>query len=1589
MNKHPSLHSRSPFARAASPLLRPLAALLAAALAGGAAAQTTPALTVANETPASYNCDVYRWYDSAGKQRTAALSRNDAADPGGSRGGVLYQYRFTPAGSSTERVVTGTGAHGAYNGFGYVVNHISNADAFVSNLTAGTYTKVFTGRHHAIHQFKLTYPVNSINVTATIHWYFATGQDDPIYAITFDTSAAGSGGITGFTVDSRAPYGDMQFGGDGTNPDVSGIGWGDKYKFVTTSAPLTPQSTWDYSQTNTVPYTLMWIASPDAEMGAVQTLSWLQHNTGGSWFTSNWGRTSANRDVGDGTTFGAWMMPANWQWPYQLNQYELMDNTSPTSSKRCAWGMMYGAVGSTSYDGYGYENTYSGHPYQSYSVATVIGLHSTSAVQAQVTRTERVLAATLTANTGTLITAGPGGVGRTDSVTYAKAGYNATYGAYELTAANGAFSATLNSTGAIKNPTFIIRGMGGVPSQISLDGTVLVADQGYFASYDSATQSVWLTVNSNWTGSHVLASGAGVPPAVTVAVTPTTATIGRGMTASFAATVTYAANTAVTWSVVEASGGSVSTSGTYTAPTTLGTYHVRATSVADSTKSADATVTVVAPTVSLAPSTVAIAPSGSTTFTATVSYAANTVVTWSVVEAGGGSISTSGTYTAPAALGTYHVRATSIADPTKSAEATVTVANLAPTYTYIYQSALQGGWTNANWGATVNFAAGIVGGHSGTATAEVTIPDDWEGLAIGDISNWQANTYHYLSDVDTIEFDIYPHSDSTGFENMQFQIDDNVDGTTADSPTIVSLISNWASMTDAQRYNNWHHVVVDLSSLHAQFDRFLNIVFFKMAASGNPHFRLADIRYGSVPDVTAPVITLGTTVVDNTQLTLPFTTNESATYRIEYGYGDYAHTFTGPAAAATSHSAVLIGLTHGATLQYRIVATDSSGNAGLLTGTVAIVDPPPPTTATVTISVDTSATHAISPWIYGMNFYQDSAANLRNLTINRMGGNRWTAYNWENNASNSGSDWGPYSNDSHLGGGDTPSEAVRSIVAGDRTRGNASIFTVQMQGYVAADKNGLVTLNFPSHLASRFKQVVYKKPVATAGAFTTTPSTTDASVYMDEFVWAMNQKIPGLFTDPVNPTFIILDNEPELWPGTHAEIQQAPITVADYITKTIALTKAIKDVAPGVKTFGPVHYGYNGIVNWQNTTSYTFTSTYWFTDKYLADMRAASEADGRRLLDVYNFHWYSEAKGSGTRITLLPGPSLTDAQIQAIVQSPRSLWDSTYTEDSWVAENLGGPVRILSRLKEKIAANWPGTGLAITEWHNGGHNHIAGAIAVADNLGVFGQQGLFQASMWPDGDLASHTFDLAGFKMYRDFDGALGTFGDICLPTTSSNTALVSAYVSRDSAVPGRHVIVAINRSNSAQAVNFTGLSLAGSARMYRMTGASTTPALVGSPTVDLASWIVALPAYSITTVEITSSGQANYAAWRAASFTGTDLASDAISGPAADPDGAGLNNYARYAFDLDPRGPVTSPVTVGTVASGGSSYLTLTFNRRAAATDLSYIVESSTDLVTWTPVSGQTYAPGTPTNVTAQDSVALGTAGTPRRFLRVRIAAP
>lgn len=964
----------------------------------------------------------------------------------------------------------------------------------------------------------------------------------------------------------------------------------------------------------------------------------------------------------------------------------------------------------------------------------------------------------------------------------------------------------------------------------------------------------------------------------------------------------------------------------------------------------------------------------------------STILQWTVAGATGlsidpdvGVVSGTSVSVSPAAGTVYTLTATGPGG-TATATAGVGVGIGAWIYLDAYTDSLQGDWRVSNWGDAITNTSATSPERAGTAL-ETTMTGDWQGFSLADIGDfWMHLTPHYFSNTKLLEFDIY-FAGTADADALELILDD---AGAHNETMLTSRIPGWDTMTTTERYGHWHHVAVTLADLQPRTASFFRFVLFNTLPGARPRFFLDNVRLGTITDVLPPLIRPGATTVDFDTLALPFTTDEAATYQIEYGHGGYNRTLSGPALIATNHIASLTGLTRGATLQFRITATDSSGNQGILTGSVPVIDPPPPTTANVVITINPAATRPISPWIYGTNFYQTTATYLHNLTLNRQGGNRWTAYNWENNASNAGNDWF-YHNDGYLSDSPVPGEAVRPQLAADRARGNASLFTVPMLGHVSADKNGDdVTLVTPlsTRLATRFKQLVYRKPIATAGAFTLTPPADDDFVYADEFVWAMNQLVPGgIYTDPTTPTFISLDNEPDLWSHTHAEIDTALPSPETFIANTISLAKAIKDVAPTVKIFGPAHFGFSGMVTWQQHPS--FSGNYWFLDKYLHDLKTVSDLENRRLLDVFDIHWYPESSINGERVTNLNSATLSEEQAQTIMQSPRSLWDPTYTENSWIGQWYGGPILLLPRLRARIDAAWPDTALAITEWNNGGANHIAGAIAIADNLGIFGQHGIFAANYWALQAPTSATFNLAGFRMFRDYDGARGTFGDVSLASSSSDTAKVSAYISRDSADPTRVVIVAINRSNTSQAVAFNGLGLAGRARLFRLARASNLPVAVGESAIDLTRWLVSLPGYTVTTIELTETVAANtYAAWRLANFTGADLTNDALGGPEADPDGAGVKNFARYAFDLPARGPVAWPTAVALATNGADRFLTITFTRRTTASDLTYIVESSADLTHWTTVA--TVAPGSPASVSVQDHTPVGGAH-PRRFLRAR----
>jgi hypothetical protein len=122
-------------------------------------------------------------------------------------------------------------------------------------------------------------------------------------------------------------------------------------------------------------------------------------------------------------------------------------------------------------------------------------------------------------------------------------------------------------------------------------------------------------------------------PVVAVSITPITSSISVTQTAQFSAAVTGSTNTAVTWT---ASAGTVA-NGLFTPPMLAGSYKVTATSQADTTKSAVATVTVTAPAAQFTSAPVTTASEGTDyTYTVEAEDPAGTTVTYALTSAPAG-----------------------------------------------------------------------------------------------------------------------------------------------------------------------------------------------------------------------------------------------------------------------------------------------------------------------------------------------------------------------------------------------------------------------------------------------------------------------------------------------------------------------------------------------------------------------------------------------------------------------------------------------------------------------------------------------------------------------------------------------------------------------------------------------------------------------------------------------------------------------------------------------------------------------------------------------------------------------------------------
>ena len=277
--------------------------------------------------------------------------------------------------------------------------------------------------------------------------------------------------------------------------------------------------------------------------------------------------------------------------------------------------------------------------------------------------------------------------------------------------------------------------------------------------------------------------------------------------------------------------------------------------------------------------------------------------------------------------------------------------------------------------------------------------------------------------------------------------------------------------------------------------------------------------------------------------------------------------------------------------------------------------------------------------------------------------------------------------------------------------------------------------------------------------------------------------------------FYSLDNEPSLWPSTHPRIHPDKTTYAEMVSRTEATSSALLKVDPTAFVLGAVAFGWSEYKTLLDAPDAAANNEKYGTylDYFLASMKKLEDKHHQRLVHALDVHWYPEARGA-KRIT---DPDNSPKTVDARVQAPRSLWDPSYVEKSWIAGELGGkPIRLLPWLQEKIAARYPGTKLSITEYDFGGGTHVSGGLAQADVLGVLGREGVYLANYWGNGpgngQLPSYV--KAAFQIYRNYDDHGGVFGDTAVAASPADLNKASVFAATDSKHPGTLTVLVINK---------------------------------------------------------------------------------------------------------------------------------------------------------------------------------------------------
>lgn len=459
----------------------------------------------------------------------------------------------------------------------------------------------------------------------------------------------------------------------------------------------------------------------------------------------------------------------------------------------------------------------------------------------------------------------------------------------------------------------------------------------------------------------------------------------------------------------------------------------------------------------------------------------------------------------------------------------------------------------------------------------------------------------------------------------------------------------------------------------------------------------------------------------------------------------------------------------------------------------------PPVAGQIQVTVDVTAdVKPISPYLYGRNNSFSSTdpnwtlpgqdlVRLRDAGVTffrESGGNNSSKYNWRRKLS-SHPDW---YNNVYVNNWNQAAQALQKHFPAAQ-----GMWAFQLLGYAAKTN----AANFPDwdYNRSQWWEGVNQN-LAGGGVpnATGTKAKTEGNINLYLEKWTADSSVAmldhwfgagGIGLKKEGIRYWNMDNEPEIWSGTHDDVMPEQISPQEFMRRYIELAKKARAKFPEIKLVGPVTANEWQWYNWDNKPITENGKTYPWLEYFIKTIAEEQQKSGVRLLDVLDIHFYPSSK-----------------KTEDIVQLHRVFFDRNYSfpEANGVKTINGGYDNSLTReyifgrcndwLTQYLGAGH-GVSLGLTE--TGLDNSVAPSVTAvwyASTLGEFMKNSVELFTPWTWNTGMWETLHL--LSRYNQSHSVRGVSG---------NETVVSAYPSVNPAGDSLTVVL-VNRSEAAQVVN-------------------------------------------------------------------------------------------------------------------------------------------------------------------------------------------